>query len=107
MAASVTINSGPISVGSQFRTVATVTLDSSYPTGGETVTPAQFGLRSVESASCDIVAVAGTVNVANATYDRTNSKIKVFDETPAEVANGASLENVKVQVTAFGKARAK
>lgn len=34
--------------GSYIETVRTVTFDSSYPTGGEAVTAAQFGLSSIK-----------------------------------------------------------
>jgi hypothetical protein len=105
--ATFTLEQGPTSVGAQYKTVGTLVLDSSYPTGGEALTAAQLGLQSVDEAHAEIVAVSGTTNVANATYDKTNSKVKVFDETPAEVGNTNSLENVKVQITAFGKAKAK
>ena len=88
--------------GTRKRTVTNVTLDTSYPTGGESVTASDLGLNKVEEARVDIIAVGGTVNVANAFYDLTNNKVKVFDETPAEVANAADLSGVQVRITAWG-----
>lgn len=88
--------------GSRRVTVTDVTLDSSYPTGGEAITAAQLGLSTVLFAFCNVKAVSGTVNVANAYYDSANSKIKVYDETPAEVANAASLASVVIRVMAYG-----
>lgn len=82
--------------------LASVTFDSSYPTGGEAVTPADFGLDTIDFAICNITAVGGTVNVVEVCYDRANKKLMAFDESPAEVANGASLATLVVQVVAFG-----
>lgn len=102
MAASVTVNEKTV-LGNQRVTFSTVTLDSSYPTGGESVTAAQLGLSSVKAALVNITAVNGTVNVANAFYDVANSKVKVFDETPAEVANTTDLSGTTIVIVAFGK----
>lgn len=88
--------------GSRRVTVTDVTLDSSYPTGGEAITAAQLGLNTVLFAICNVKAVGGTVNVANAYYDSANAKIKVYDETPAEAANAADLSSLVVRVLAFG-----
>lgn len=101
MAASVTVNDKTV-LGNKRVSFATVTLDSSYPTNGESVTAAQLGLSSVHAAVVTVSAVGGTVNVAQATYDVANSKIKVFDETPAEVSNTADLSNIVLKVVAFG-----
>jgi len=103
MAVSVTLDQRPKAVGDEMRSRATVTMDSSYPTGGEPLTARELGLRYVNYALCTISAVGGTVNVVQAHYDKENSKLKLFDETPAEVANAADVSNIKVQVIAFGK----
>lgn len=89
-------------VGSQKETITDVTFDSSYPTGGEAITPADLSLNRIDSATCEIKTVGGTVNVANAHYDEVNSKIVVYDETPAEVGNGNSLATLVVRVKARG-----
>lgn len=103
MAATVSIVSDPARVEGDHRvTCANVTLDSSYPTGGESVTPAQLGLEAVDYAIVNVKSVGGTVNVANASYDAATSKIKVHDETPAEVANTSDLSTLVVQIVAFG-----
>lgn len=82
--------------------VADVTFDNSYPTGGEAVTPSQFGLTNATYGICNVKTVGGTVNVANVYYDRANKKLLVFDETPAEAANAADLSTLVVQVKMFG-----
>ena len=103
MAASVSIVSEPARVeGNRRVTCADVTLDNSYPTGGESVTPAQLGLETIEFAIINVKSVGGTVNVANAYFDRANNKIKVYDETPAEAANASDLSTLVLQVVAYG-----
>lgn len=91
--------------GDQKVTVADFTFDNAYPSpGGEAVSPVNdLGLQKVNWAICTVKsATGGLVNVANVHYDRANNKLVVFDETPAEVANGADLSTLVVQVVAFG-----
>lgn len=90
-------------VGNQKKTVTDVTFDSSYPTGGETVTPANLGLTYVEYAETNVItATGGGVNVTNAKYDKANQKTLLYDETPAEVANTSDVSTTVVRHTAFG-----
>lgn len=91
-------------VGDQKRTVTDVTFDSGYVTNGEAVTAADLGLNVIDTATCnDVTATGAAVNVANATFDLANSKILLFDETPAEVANAADVATTVVRVEAWGK----
>lgn len=96
---------GPIS---EVFTVTAVAFDSSYPTGGEALTPSDLGLDVVEYAFCFIkTAATTTVNVANAYYSVSTTapagnKILLYDETPAEVANAADVAGLVVEVVAFG-----
>lgn len=90
-----------ITIGGQKETVTDVALDSSYPSGGEVITASDLGLNVVESASSELKTTATTtVNIANAHYDEVNSKLQVFDETPAEVTG--DLAGAVVRVTARG-----
>lgn len=73
-----------------------------YATNGVTVTPAQLGLSTVYFAIATVKSVSGTVNVAQAYYDVANSKIKVFDETPAEASNASDFTGLVLRVVAFG-----
>ena len=99
-----TIGGLPYAVSSaQCKTVTDVTFDSSYPTGGEAFTASDLGLNVVEDAEVEVKSVAGTVNVANVFADLTNSKLIVWDETPAQVSNASDLTDVVVRVTAHGK----
>lgn len=103
MALSWTIIDGPKAQGNKYVTVAEATGDSTYPTNGEAVTANDLKLSNIEYfESINVSAVAGTVNIAEATFDRTNKKIKFFDETPAEIANGTDLSEVKVVAKAVG-----
>ena len=43
--ATASISFGPEVPGSRKESVGTITFDSSYPTGGEAFTPAEFGLN--------------------------------------------------------------
>lgn len=101
MAATVSVTDRFVQGNKQVR-FGTVTFDSSYPTGGEAVTAAQLGLTKVQRVIPTIKTIGGTVNVANVTYDATNSKFKVYDETPAEVADTSDLSTLSIDFTAVG-----
>lgn len=83
-------------LGNSFRAiVAELTFDSSYPTGGENLTPAQLGLSRVE------VFFPEQGSGYTIQYDRTNSKLKAFS-AGAEVANGTDLSTVVVRALVLG-----
>ena len=66
--------------GNKRHRVYDVTFDSSYPTGGESLTAADVNLRKIEQPSVPGPATAtrgGTTGVL-ATYDYTNSKLQAF-----------------------------
>ena len=89
--------------GNQKKTVYDVTFDASYVTGGEVLLPATLGLNYVEYANATVItATGGLVNVANAKYDDANSKVLLYDETPAEIANAADVATTVVRVEAYG-----
>jgi hypothetical protein len=90
-------------VGSRRVTVTDVTMDNSYLSGGEPVTPANLRLGQFDHAICNIKAVAGTVNVAEAFLDTSAQLLHVFDETPGEVASTNDLTGVVIRVTAYGR----
>lgn len=60
--------------------------DSSYPTGGESLTAAQVGLSVIEYMN-----VLGGGNGYHYQYDTTNSKVKVYSTAATEVANTTDL----------------
>ena len=89
--------------GTRKLTITDVALDSSYPTGGESITASDLGLNKVESAQAYLKSAATTtVNIANVYYDPDNAKLLVYDETPAQVANAADLAGAVVRIEARG-----
>lgn len=81
----------------------TVTFDSSYPTGGESFTPADAGFVNFDRVQVD--PADGYVFE----YDATNQKIIAYwvdtttDGAPmAEVANTTDLSSVVANVTVYG-----
>jgi hypothetical protein len=73
-----------------------VTFDASYPTGGEAVTPASVGLTYIDYVR------ASPLSDYRISWDRTNSKLKVFwgdnnnasDSAGVEVADTTDLSGL-------------
>ena len=97
---SIPATSEPLSTGNTKLTVRDVVLDDAYPTGGETVTPAQLGLSQVIAAQAS-VKVAGTGSVTAVHYDIPTSKVVAY--TAAAEAGAVDLSGITVQILAFGK----
>jgi hypothetical protein len=91
----------PFVPGAERVTVTDVTFDSSYPTGGESVTAADLGLTSVTFAITSIK-TAGTGSVTEAFYVTSTGLLKAYTAA-AEVANATDLSAVTAQIVAFGK----
>lgn len=81
--------------GNRRSNIVDVTFDSSYPTGGEALTPAQLGLISVDTVLAD-----GKLGYTFP-YDRTNQKLLAFNGT-TQAANEADLSAVTTRVVAIG-----
>lgn len=86
-----------------------VTFDSSYPTGGEALTPSQFGLQVVDVVFAELaVAQTGQATALAVSYDRVNEKLQAFEtsgtvDTPfAEVDDTDDLSDYVVRLTAIG-----
>lgn len=93
-----------------FVTTTDVTLDSSYFEGGESLTAAQLGLASVDTAVCTVKngSEAEATPIVSAWYDPAKALIHVNNsKTGKEAASAANVEKVVVRVWAFGKQRAK
>lgn len=89
-------------IGALRMTITDVALDSSYPSGGEPLTAANLGLAEVFVAIPTLkTAATSTVNQTQAYYDVANSKLVVYDETPAEVTG--DLDGIVYRVVAFGR----
>lgn len=67
------------------------------------LTPADVGLERVAYGYAVLTDVGeGAVNIANVVYDPAAETLKLFDETPAEVANEAEVKKPAALVFAFG-----
>lgn len=74
------ISGASFTISNKKLRVYDVTFDSSYPTGGESLTAADVGLKKIEQLIVHGPATAtrgGTTGVL-ATYDYTNSKLQAF-----------------------------
>ena len=87
--------------GDRRVTQTDVVFDSSYPTGGESLTASDLGLTYVDFAIAK-VKVNGTGSVVNVTYDIANKKLIAYTAA-AEVADTTDISAVTATVTAFGK----
>ncbi len=78
----------------------TITLDTSYPTGGEAITAANFGLDSIHTVIPYPTDQSGTYIPV---WDSANSKLKMMSALGTEVADLTDLSTVKVDVLVIGK----
>ena len=92
-----------VAVGDQFLTVTTVVGDSSYPTNGSSLTPANLGLAGVNFAICSVTGSASNNAAIHASYDIANQKLKMWSGTTlAETANSTNVSGLTITVLAFG-----
>lgn len=69
----------------------------------EALTPADFGLERVAYGYAVLTGIGeGSVNIANVVYDYANGKIRLFDETPTQVASEAEVKGPTALVFAYG-----
>ena len=85
-------------------TIKRIQLDSSYPTGGESLTAGDLGFTAIHAIMID-TETSGYI----AQYDYTNEKVEVYEagaDAAAldEVANTTDLSAVYVRVLAYGLA---
>ena len=78
--------------------IAEVTFDSSYPTGGEQVTAADFGLKNLDYAFVTSPKASGH----SFYYDQDTRKILGYTSSGTEISSGTSISTNKVQVLAIG-----
>ena len=82
--------------GNKREVIATVLFDSSYPTGGEAVAAADFGLSSVDTLS--VYQHASRIGV----YDHTNNKILLYTALGIEAASTSDQSTITVYVRVSG-----
>ena len=91
-------NQGP---GNRMEVIATVTFDSSYATGGESLTPASLGFQTFDYVG--LTTSGGYVFE----YDHANSKVKAYwpeadGAAMAEVASTTDLSAITCRIRAIG-----
>ena len=85
-----------------YKMTVSVTFDTSYPTGGESVTAANFGLGTITE-----LRPGGPIGLYIPEWDAANSKIKVRAlGTGLEAANGLDLSATTFRVEVEGNAAA-
>jgi len=84
-------------IGNRKCVIATITGDSSYPTGGSALTPAQLGLRNIDYA--DTPQAVGGVSF---TFDRTNNKLLSFTGG-TQTTNATNQSSISVRMMFIGK----
>jgi len=81
---------------------ATLTMTSTYTTGGEPVTPAEFGLTSFVAGSTE-PSVNGSGVVAFTRFKPSTSTVQIYGAaTGAEVSNGGAVSGYTWTVRAVG-----
>lgn len=78
--------------------VGRVTFDSSYPTGGEAVTAADFGLSKIE-AVIPVCTTGGEV----VTWNAATSKLMVFTADGTQASNSSNQSAVVADVIVLGR----
>lgn len=87
----------------RIRKFITVTGPSSYPTGGEAIAPASFGLGRVDLFNAELALSAAGTAVRAVRYDYTNQKVQWFGENFAEISNGTDLSTYSARVEVIGR----
>ncbi len=76
--------------------VTTVTFDSSYATGGESLTPADLGFGRIDFLS---TATDGNYLIV---WDKANNKLKAYTAAGAEVTAATNLSAIAIRILAIG-----
>jgi hypothetical protein len=88
--------------GNLKMTVTPITFPTKY-LQADKLTPADVGLERVVYGYAVLTGIGtGAVNIANVVYDPDAETLKLFDETPGEVANEAEVKKPTCLVFAFG-----
>jgi len=92
----------PAPPGNKKCTVTPITFPTKY-LQADKLTPADVGLQRVDYGYAVLTGIGtGTVNIANVVYDPVAETLKLYDETPAEVANEAEVKKPTALVIAYG-----
>jgi hypothetical protein len=92
----------PAPPGNLKLTVTPITFPTKY-LQADKLTPANVGLNRVLYGYAVLTDIGeGAVNIANVIYDSAAETLKLFDETPAEVADEAEVKGPVALVFAYG-----
>ena len=96
--------------GNRKHKVRTITFDSSYPTGGESLTAADLGLKSItEIRPHGSFRAAANTSAIEVSFDYTNAKLIAFwgnagtASVQPEVTNTTDLSTYSGRITAVGQ----
>jgi hypothetical protein len=109
----IAITTGPVvstlsTTPNQRLSITTLTPDSSYPTGGYTVTAAQLGLSNIADALCNLSSSAANNTAVSATYNQATGKLMLWvaaasaPDAVTEAASTANLSGTIIKVWALG-----
>lgn len=94
-------------LGNRTQKVVDVTFDNSYPTGGEAVTAANFGLRKIDNIICNPALSSDKTTAVMVGFDATNSKLVTYESGASgavmpEKGNTESLASYVARVVVTG-----
>lgn len=102
MAVSVTVNKTFRGLGDHVDVQADVTFDSSYPTGGEVLTAADFGLNDLDNVQPQPLAFAQAAGFRVVEWVRSTNALRLWTALGTEAANASDQSATKVTVLARG-----
>jgi hypothetical protein len=83
--------------------VRTITFDNSYPTGGESLTPNDVGLKTIDTVQGGVApATSGGATARTVAYDHTNQKLLVYTTASAEAANASDQSAFSIRLRFVG-----
>lgn len=100
-----------IAISNEDRTVmgdrvvifATVTFDSTYPTGGEAIANTDFsGLNQIDFIQCSAPSIDDQA-INSVVHVRSTGKLMVIDAAGAQEGNGTDLSSTAMDIIVFGK----
>lgn len=88
-------------IGDRQMVLAVGTFDSSYAAGGESITPSDFQLKTIDGVYPSMPTVA-QVALSGVWWDRANSKLMVVEEDGTDEGAATDLSTTTVEVMVIG-----
>lgn len=89
-------------IGDRQMVLATGTFDASYPTGGEDIAAANFGLSEIDGVYPNVPSIADQA-IVGVQWVRSTSKLMVIDAAGLQEGNTTNLAATTVEVLVIGK----